>query len=392
MKLYCYRCGNAWDEDRAPRTCPRCGSSRYDIPVSRDALCRRCGFQWKRTAIGEPCPGCGWTGDETGLLRCSQCDHEWVMRGSEPPKKCPVCRSTRWDEPKLHRFACYRCGHVWRNRADHPVRCPKCQSSKWDQPALRLQCRRCGYRWVPRSGRSSEDVRICPSCKSSRWNEAPRIRECESCGAIFMSHGGDEHLCSACRHRGCITSRCGFCGFEWSTADDIWSICPRCGKGRSVEGKDEVTQFWSQGDRSLRYVFSDDCAFIYLWEGPMPVATRYVRDILREMDVTAGQLTYMMANPKYEESWTMLASEMYEHRDDYRGNITYFTRRLNLSESDATILAIHFTGMGPEAIAMRFGMSIENVRKAFDRIMAAYADNGIVVDDSIFTDDPISQY
>lgn len=41
---------------------------------------------------------------------------------------------------------------------------------------------------------------------------------------------------------------------------------------------------------------------------------------------------------------------------------------------------------------MRFGMSIENVRKAFDRIMAAYADNGIVVDDSIFTDDPISQY
>ena len=100
----------------------------------------------------------------------------------------------------------------------------------------------------------------------------------------------------------------------------------------------------------------------------------------------------MMANPKYEESWTMLASEMYEHRDDYRGNITYFTRRLNLSESDATILAIHFTGMGPEAIAMRFGMSIENVRKAFDRIMAAYADNGIVVDDSIFTDDPISQY
>ena len=314
------------------------------------------------------------------------------MRGSEPPKKCPVCRSTRWDEPKLHRFACYRCGHVWRNRAHHPVRCPKCQSSKWDQPALRLQCRRCGYRWVPRSGRSSEDVRICPSCKSSRWNEAPRIRECESCGAIFMSRGGDEHLCSACRHRGCITSRCGFCGFEWSTADDIWSICPRCGKGRSVEGKDEVTQFWSQGDRSLRYVFSDDCAFIYLWEGPMPVATRYVRDILREMDVTAGQLTYMMANPKYEESWTMLASEMYEHRDDYRGNITYFTRRLNLSESDATILAIHFTGMGPEAIAMRFGMSIENVRKAFDRIMAAYADNGIVVDDSIFTDDPISQY
>ena len=201
MKLYCYRCGNAWDEDRAPRTCPRCGSSRYDIPVSRDALCRRCGFQWKRTAIGEPCPGCGWTGDESGLLRCSQCDHEWVMRGSEPPKKCPVCRSTRWDEPKLHRFACYRCGHVWRNRADHPVRCPKCQSSKWDQPALRLQCRRCGYRWVPRSGRSSEDVRICPSCKSSRWNEAPRTRECESCGAIFMSRGGDEHLCSACRHR-----------------------------------------------------------------------------------------------------------------------------------------------------------------------------------------------
>ena len=92
---------------------------------------------WKRTFPDEPCPQCGRSADE-GMLRCNQCDHEWVMRGTSLPKKCPVCRSFSWNGPKMHRFACYRCGHVWRNRSEHPVKCPKCQSRRWDSPALRL--------------------------------------------------------------------------------------------------------------------------------------------------------------------------------------------------------------------------------------------------------------
>ena len=48
--------------------------------------------------------------------------------------------------------------------------------------------------------------------------------------------------------------------------------------------------------------------------------------------------------------------------------------------------------MGPEAIALRFDRPIDEIRKAFDVIMASYTDNGIVVNDSIFTDDPIALY
>lgn len=392
LSLYCYRCGNSWkSEGRAPKTCPRCGSSRYGTPVSREAVCPRCGAGWRRGSIDEPCPSCGWTG-QGGLLRCNQCDHEWSMRGPSPPKKCPVCRSTRWDQPKLHRFACYRCGHVWRNRAEHPDRCPGCQSKMWDQPALKLQCRRCGYRWIPRRGRSSDEVRMCPSCKSPRWNEAPHIRECARCGCMFMVGTEGERFCSGCRHKDAASGRCAFCGFEWTAPSDAWTICPRCGKARPVPGADETTEFWSDGRRSLRYVFSDGFAFIYLWNGSYPVATRYVHEVLSEMRVTAGQLMYMMSDPRCADSWAILASNMEEHGEDYLGNVTYFTRRLNLSETDAAVLAIHFTGMGPEAIAIRFGMGIEDVRRSFDRIMAAYADSGIVVDDSIFTDDPISRY
>lgn len=323
------------------------------------------------------------------MLRCNQCDHEWVMRGTSLPKKCPLCRSASWNEPRMHRFACYRCGHVWRNRSEHPVKCPNCQSRRWDAPALRLQCRRCGYRWVPRDGRSSDDVRICPSCKSVRWREAPRIRECSGCGSIFMAQG-EGRLCPSCRRGGGVAGRCGFCGFEWNADDDGWSVCPRCGKSRSVQ--DEVVEFWADGDRSLRYVFSDGCATLYLWEDGMPVAARYLRDVLADMDATAGQLMYMIGNPKYSETWGILAADMHKHRDDYERNIPYLSRRLNLSEGDARVLAIHFSGMGPEAIAVRFGMGIDDVRRTFDRIMNAYEDNGIVVDDSIFTEDPFAFY
>ena len=66
--------------------------------------------------------------------------------------------------------------------------------------------------------------------------------------------------------------------------------------------------------------------------------------------------------------------------------------RLNLSYEDARILAIHFTGMGPEAIAIKFGLDTDSVKRSFDRIMTAYADNGIVVDDTIFTDNPFIYY
>ena len=98
------------------------------------------------------------------------------------------------------------------------------------------------------------------------------------------------------------------------------------------------------------------------------------------------------SDPVYDSLWRSVADDMMFHRDDYLDDVPYLSKRLNIIESDAIILAIHFTGMGPEAISVRFGLSLEDVSLSFDRIMAAFVDNGIVVDDSVFTDDAMSKY
>lgn len=90
--------------------------------------------------------------------------------------------------------------------------------------------------------------------------------------------------------------------------------------------------------------------------------------------------------------WKGLAKYMLEHAEDYLNYVPYFMKRLNISEFDARVLSIHFGGMGPEAIAIKMGRTLADIRSSFDRIMAAYSDSGIVVDDTIFTEDPFGLY
>lgn len=394
QKLYCYRCGHIWEPEggERPRLCPRCRSSVWDVPVAKDAVCPVCGHAWRRTDIREPCPACGAGTETPGLLHCSQCDHEWLPRGDGHPLRCPACRSAKWDQPRTHTFTCHRCGAVWRNRSEHPERCPACRSTKWDEPAYKLQCRRCGHRWIPREGRTSADIRICPACKSDKWNEPPVIQTCASCGRHFISRKVSDHpRCPTCKSsRDPRTGRCQFCGFEWSASEDS-GACPRCGKPLGdQEGRSAV--IWTDGRLLLRYVYTDGMGFVYLWKDGKPIITVYVKDLLDRMGLTLNQLMSRIGNPDYAESWSVLAGDMYDHRDDYLGDVSFLSKRLSLDESDARILAIHFKGMGPEAIAMRFGMPLDAVRSSFDRIMLAFEDNGIVVDDTVFTDDAMSYY
>lgn len=393
--LYCYRCGNSWVQEgfSRPRLCPRCKTSLWDEPVSKQARCSECGTEWTRKAIGEPCPQCGSTKDdsEPGSLHCNQCDHVWLRRGDHDPKRCPMCRSDRWNRPRDHKLRCRRCGHVWRNRSERPDRCPACQSSRWDEPVYRLQCRRCGYKWVSREGRTSEDIKICPSCKSKKWNEVPEVHACVSCGRYFILRVPTPYpKCPHCSSK--RTSRdnqCPFCGMEWISTGE-WSTCPRCGKER--QDSDRSNLIWSDGRLSLRYVYTDGMAFIYLWNGDVPEATIYFRDLLRRTGLTATQMMLRFSDPVYDAMWRAVSKEMMEHRDDYLENVAYLSKRLNIDSLDAKVLAVHFTGMGPEAISVKFAMSLEDVRRSFDRIMAAFVDNGIVVDDSVFTDDAMSMY
>lgn len=149
---------------------------------------------------------------------------------------------------------------------------------------------------------------------------------------------------------------------------------------------------WS--DETYRIIFSDDngSVSVYLWNGRAPIASMYLHDLLRKRNMTISDISCYAGNPDYAEFWEKVKDYMLEHSEDYCTYISYFMKRLNVSEADAKILAIHFEGMRPEAIALKMSISLEEVRTAFNRIMAAYSDSGIVVDDTVFTDDPFGRY
>ncbi len=149
---------------------------------------------------------------------------------------------------------------------------------------------------------------------------------------------------------------------------------------------------WSDGTQTLRYAYIDGFAFVYLWERDRPTAAAYFHDVCSGMGLTQQGFVDALNSDSLRPGFRGLARDMREHRFDYLDKVDYFIRRLGLSEEDAIILAIHFTGMCPEAIALNLNRPPEEIRRAFDRIMAAYGDSGIAVDDGVFTDDPFQFY
>lgn len=101
-----------------------------------------------------------------GRLVCVRCFYEWMPRKEQLPKRCPKCRSVKWNESNL-RVACKRCGHEWNSHDGSPVRCPGCGSYKWDEPMCKYECKRCGNEW---NAKGSKVPRRCPQCYSRLWN------------------------------------------------------------------------------------------------------------------------------------------------------------------------------------------------------------------------------
>lgn len=149
---------------------------------------------------------------------------------------------------------------------------------------------------------------------------------------------------------------------------------------------------WSCGRTVLRYSPLPDVSVIYLWVDDVPISCRYMHEIISMADVPEDRLKSMFGDHAYDRMWSMTASVMYNGRDDYKRDIPYYCSVLELSEQDAEILALHSTGMALEAIAMHLGISRDDVRLSFDRIMGAYENKGIAVDDTTYTDDPKKHY
>jgi len=44
---------------------------------------------------------------------------------------------------------------------------------KVDIEAMKLECKRCGHKWIPRK----VEVRICPKCKSPYWDRGRKVKD-----------------------------------------------------------------------------------------------------------------------------------------------------------------------------------------------------------------------
>ena len=75
----------------------------------------------------------------SSLLRCARCSYEWIPRKDELPKRCPKCRSIKWNDSHL-RVTCLRCGHTWNSHNGSPKRCPSCGTHQWNTPPRSYTC------------------------------------------------------------------------------------------------------------------------------------------------------------------------------------------------------------------------------------------------------------
>lgn len=389
MPVYCYRCGHLWTPktERPPKRCPRCHSCRWNVAERKVRNCKFCGNGFEMDDLDVPCPACGRRQNE-GLtdrsLHCNQCDYDWMRKSDSLPKTCPMCRSTEWNLPKASRLMCQQCGHVWRNTISHPKRCPSCRSKVWDQPLRAVRCQRCGHVWRMRLSENEGCASVCPGCGTRRWNTPMSV--------VLDDSGGRRRYVSGSSPKCLIV--CRVCGHRWYGEVEGECVCRRCGTGVSFHDRIASTSMllWYEGASELTYVTENGYGCVYLWVNDTPVACRYIHEVLSKFHTTIGSIVRSVNEGTDEYDWGGLAEEMRRGQFDHERYIGYFRKRLNLSFADARILAIHFTGMGPEAIAKKLSLDESSVSAAFERIMEAYRDSGIIVDDTIYTNDPFSFY
>ncbi len=107
-------------------------------------------------------------------MHCCRCNYDWFPRGDELPKRCPECRSVKWNSPSLP-IECLRCGHRWNSQKGSPLRCPFCGSKCWNVPPKRNVCMQCGFEWTSFNANRPGK---CPECGSRSWDsESKDLRQ-----------------------------------------------------------------------------------------------------------------------------------------------------------------------------------------------------------------------
>lgn len=204
---------------------------------------------------------------------------------------------------------------------------------------------------------------------------------CSKCHSLYVPHKlSKSDLCPGCVGKSAeFVLRCSFCDAEWVSKKEGWAVCPVCGFKRP-DDSDDIRRLWSDGDRCLKYVRDGDFKAVYLWKQFKPVAAITVNEACGVEDALV------------KKQYSSLAHYLEVHADDCVEKNRNLMSMLNLSEQDYLFLAYHFDGMSPEALALKFDVKLEIVRRSFDRIMNAFSNNGIPVNDNKYTENPQAEY
>ena len=127
---------------------------------------------------------------------------------------------------------------------------------------------------------------------------------------------------------------------------------------------------------------------VYLVQDGKPVTAVNLPDVLNLLNKSQKEFLDNTTDAEMER----IANRMYDRRNDYLKKVDYLQELLSLKRTDAVILGMHFDGMNPESIALRLEIPSKEVTDAFDRILSAYKNAGITVNDSIYTTDPFGEY
>ena len=99
---------------------------------------------------------------------CAVCGHAWAVTEAVPvPKRCPACKSSKWNDMSIRINTCKCCAHTWVSRVEEPKRCPACRSRLWNRDVKRYECPDCGYTAMVRQG--AKVLSTCSNCGSGRW-------------------------------------------------------------------------------------------------------------------------------------------------------------------------------------------------------------------------------
>ncbi len=227
----------------------------------------------------------------------------------------------------------------------------------------------------------------CPRCKSVKWDVPVKI-----------VNRGDERLVVYECVKAHLSKKqliiCSDCDNRWYVSDDECTICDSCGKAVTFHDKTISTSMalWSDSRFELKYVTENHYGCVYLLDNGIPVSVKYIFEVLRHLEMDIEEVVDIVNRGERKHLWQELASEMYDSKDDYLEHTNYLMKRLSLDEDDAMILALHYKGMSPEAISLNTSQSVEKVLESFEKIMSAFENSGIVVDDTVYTSDPFRYY